>query len=458
MKPKHLIIVILILSLSIKCTEDFLDTKNLYDKSIENYYRTPEDIEEALAGAYSALSNGEGWTDPMVVAELMSDDRLGGGGPADFRLQSVDAFEMYEPDNFQTLYTRHYEGILRVNSLIKYFGRAEYDHEDDRNQALGEAHFLRAFFYFRLSQFFGPTTLKLDPAPADLPRATPEEMYGQIALDLRTAIEIMPSTHFYDIPVERDGHVTKWAAQALMARVFLFYTGYYERTELPVADGASIEKQQVITWIDDCIANSGYDLLSDFRNNWVYSRVNMNYPYAVENELDFMDGESMNREVLFAIKYNIFSGWDPPELCPYYSNQHVLYMGLRDQYYVPFGWGWGFGPVNPQLWDSFEEGDIRREGSILNVNPGETEADEGIVLDEFKWNANTWAQMQETGLWEKKYIPVYDSNAAGEIVSIYAIDFPSESTMMLWNNQDDILIRFADVLLMAAELGSPHAQ
>ena len=60
------------------------------------------------------------------------------------------------------------------------------------------------------------------------------------------------------------GHATKYAAEAMMARVFLFYTGRYEKNELP--NGTT--KEEVISWIDDCINNSGHKLVSDQRNIW----------------------------------------------------------------------------------------------------------------------------------------------------------------------------------------------
>ena len=64
------------------------------------------------------------------------------------------------------------------------------------------------------------------------------------------------------------GHATKYAAEAMMARVFLFYTGRYEKTELP--NGTT--KEEVISWIDDCVNNSGHKLVSDQRNIWAYNQ------------------------------------------------------------------------------------------------------------------------------------------------------------------------------------------
>ncbi len=445
-------ILIAFLFIALSCDESFLDTKNLYQKSDESYYKTPEDIEEALAGAYAAVPLDAGNNNPFIVSELMSDDCFGGGGSNDDGFHSTDGYTLVTPDYYSELFGRNWQGILRVNLIIKRFDQAKYTDEQAKNQALGEAHFLRAYFYFRLSQFFGPVPLKLEPAPSNLPRATAEEMYGQIASDLKKAIEIMPVKRYQDIPVSRLGHVTKWAAEALMARVFLFYTGYYEKTELPLAQGGSVTKNQVIEWIDDCIQHSGHDLLPDFRNNWLYSSV-QRYPYTKNNGLSWAGETGGNYETIWAIKYSPYGGWNPPsgqELS--YSNQHSLYVGLRQQSYIPFGQGWGGGTVNPQLWESFETGDIRREGSILNVNV--PNPDEGNIPQNFIWGSDN--QMHETGYWQKKYMPIYDS-IGKDIKSVYFIQYGSPDNMQLWNMQDDVLIRFADVLLMGAELGSANA-
>lgn len=443
---------------AVSCKEEFLDTKNLYEKSDESYYKTPEDIAEALAGAYAAVPVDEGKENPIVVSELLSDDRMAGGGTNDNGFRDTDAFEVASPDYYNNLFEQTWQGVLRVNLILKRFEQAEYTSPEQRDQDLGETHFLRAYFYFRLSKFFGPVPLKLDPAPANLERATPEEMYGQIALDLKTAIELMPDTKYStgNEWTQREGHATKWAAEALMGRVFLFYTGYYNQPAINLPDGTTVTSQDVVGWLDDCIANSGHGLLSDFRNNWTYAKVNVNYPYAVNNNLVWADGQVTNKETIWSIKYSVYGGWNSQngeELS--YSNQHVLYSGLRGQAHVPFGQGWGFGPVTQLYWDSFEPGDLRREGSILNVNIAGT--DEGDILDNYVWNGDN--NQHETGLWVKKYLPIYDSLGGGSprLVSIFYLQYPSQDNMQHWNMQDDVLIRFADVMLMAAELGSPNA-
>ncbi|MCS2440863.1 hypothetical protein NXX09_06890 [Bacteroides uniformis] len=70
---------------------------------------------------------------------------------------------------------------------------------------------------------------------------------------MKNAIEMMPAK-IYPKGSDMTGHATKYAAEAMMARVFLFYTGRYEKNELP--NGTT--KEEVISWIDDCVNNSGH--------------------------------------------------------------------------------------------------------------------------------------------------------------------------------------------------------
>jgi len=127
----------------------------------------------------------------------------------------------------------------------------------------GEAHFLRAFAFNELVQVFGAVPLRINSRSTEkLPHASIEEIYEQIGVDLKNAIELMPDKIYLDnYPMV--GHTNKYATEALMARVFLFYTGRYDKTELP----RGITKSQIIGWIDDCVNNSGHELVSDISND-----------------------------------------------------------------------------------------------------------------------------------------------------------------------------------------------
>lgn len=448
---KTIYFIILTVFLQVGCSEDFLDQKNLYEKSSENYYSTPDDIDEALAGVYSSLPIDNGENHPIVLAKLMSDDAFGGGGSDDIPgFHATDGFTVSSGTYYEPLYGNYWPGILRANLIISKIEDIEYSNEDRKNQAIGEAHFMRAYFYFDLSRFFGPVPLKLEPVPANLPRATAEEMYGQIAQDLKTAIESMPDAPYQDISTSRLGHATKWAAEALMGRVFLFYTGYYKKTEIELPDGTTMTKNDVIDYLVDCIENSGHALIDDFRELWAYSAA-PNYPPVADSIIKWVGDEGDNVESIFAIKYSNLGLWDDSQLS--YCNQHSLFIGVRFQFLEPFGYGWGAGPVNPALWDTFEEGDLRRDASIVNVI--DPIPDDQEFANNFEWGMIS--HQHETGMLEKKYMPACEIRNDVHR-TIFYWEYGGNPSEQLSNMQDDILIRYADVLLMAAELGAPNGQ
>ena len=430
----YLLGVILLFS---QCSNNFLDTEPLTMKVNTSFYQTPGDVEEALYGIYSLMNPGDNlFKHSFFVSELMSDDRFGGGGTVDPELQAIADFKNYSYDMYLFPWQQDYKGVYRSNMLLESISQVtDWDSETQQARYEGEALFMRAFFYFDLARMFGTVPLVLKTEPENLPKATPEELYAQIALDLKQAIEKLPATPY---SVNDIGRTTKWAAEGYMARVFLFYTGVYGKTELPLPDGGTITKAEVINYVDDCVANSGHKLVSDFRNQWPYAYAGDVYPYAKDNNLSWVGEEGGNTEAMFSIRFSIQSAT---------CNRFNLFFGLRMQNTYPFGYGWGCGPVNPQLWDSWSNDDIRKVGSVCDVNAENI----GYV--------SSPDQVEETYFWQKKYMPVnieVDGASKSMFTQIYAPDQKQDN--MTCNTQEVVLLRLADVMLMGAELGSTKAQ
>lgn len=309
---------------------------------------------------------------------------------------------------------------------------------------------LRAFFYFDLSRMFGEVPLVTAPEPVNIPKTPADQTYAFIASDLLAAIEKIPAENVAAMDRANNGRMTRWAAEALLARVWLFYTGYYGKNSLPTLDGGEVTRQQAQAFIADCIENSGHDLLSDFRNLWPYSHV-QDYTYTAENSLQW--GGDGNIEEVMAIKYSTLGTWD---VIQQKCNQVCLYYGVRGQsnytYTFPFGQGWGFGPVNPKLWEDWDDADIRKKGSVIDCN------DRSEMRLYLKGGGNA---SEETYYINKKHCPVnvYTDDTHQSVVN-YSVPLygMSETNFQLNNTQDIILIRFADVLLMGAELECPQAQ
>ncbi|MCL7987287.1 RagB/SusD family nutrient uptake outer membrane protein [Sphingobacterium sp. lm-10] len=447
---KKTLLIVLALGLLSSC-DKFLDTESYDKKNTGNFPVTVADANSMLVGIYSslnaAISNVQ--HSHFYMAELASDDRFGGGGENDRDMQGLDHLMNTQPDRFLTFWTARYQGIFRANTALETLDQVSgWANDAQKNQVLGEVYFLRALYYFELSQLFGEVPLVSSTDVTNLPKAPADETYALIADDLQKAISLMPANPYTSVA---SGHATKWAAQALLARVYLFYTGYYNKSELPLASGGSITKAQVQQGLEECIANSGHDLVADFRNLWPYSNefTKKDYPYAQDNNLSYAgDG---NRETVFAVKFGTLVDWGDQYMLGY-SNQLNLHFSLRSNNgqagTFPFGQGWGAGPVNTSLWNEWRQAeptDVRRAGSIINV---------ATDVDSYIFGADN--QMEETGFWQKKYIAItaYDG---GRLIPSYAILADAAAAeYQLAHTQDLVLIRFADVLLMHAELSESN--
>ena len=448
---KKIYLFLLLAAVAAGCSESFLDTVPLTSKTNTDFYKTTTDMDQALTAAYvtmvSVPSGSILNSYPFVVSELLSDERFGGGGDNDLDPRAICDFKITGQDMYLGTWQRYYRGIFRCNMLLENIDKPNWTSDAQKGKVEGEARFLRGMFYFDMSRMFGEVPLILETKPQNLPKSPAADTYGQIAADLKAAIEAFPSTPW---AVSEMGRANKWSAEALMARVFLFYTGYYETPDLPLAGGGSVTKAEVITWLEDCMSNSGYQLMPEFRDLWPYSVANTAnsekpYKYAVDNSLSWYGEAGANKETVFALKFSTFASWGTSI---YYSNQMNLFFGWRAYSYKgAMGEGWGMGTVNKQLWDAWPDNDIRKKGSIQKVD----DADEGIDPGYGLGSDFHDKQMDETGYWQKKYRPI--NVWKNDEWHNYSVDLYSAARdFQLDNMQDIVLIRFADVLLMHSEL------
>ena len=445
---------------------DIDNVENFGELSAENFPASDVDGEATLAGVYQNLNQTHGTPQQsfLYYACLASDDQLGGGGDNDKLMQAHDLILNNGADMTNQFYVDRYAGINRANMLIQALPNTSMS-EDIKAQYLGEALFLRAFYYYELSSMYGNVPLRTVAGGETMQQGDIEDIWKQILQDLRDAIEMMPAKKSTS-----PGHVDKYAAEAMLGRAWLFYTGFFcngstiadltstsynPLTTVDLPDGTTLTKQDVIGYIDDCVNNSGYSLVPDYRNLWAYTnRLTVeDYDYTKGQGLKWVEDDSAdNPESLFAIKFNKFASWSTTIG---YANGIALHFGVRggstDPKFFPFGYGWGAGPVAPNLvkdWETQEPNDMRREATIKD------------------WLSHAGFELggggdfvQETGYYGKKWSPIMAYNADGGITSCFDYlmyegnwDTAGGDNFQLNNIHDLVLIRFADVLLMQSEL------
>ncbi|RAJ82069.1 SusD-like starch-binding protein associating with outer membrane [Chitinophaga dinghuensis] len=410
---KKLLFIFIAGGMLASCGKGFLETYPKDRKTIEEFYKTPTDAYQALVSAYSML-NMDGYGNILLTSEIASDDAFGGGGNADNGLQQWDKCQPMNDLN-AAAWSKYYTAIYRCNILLQQIEKVDFKGDTaSKSRYIAEAKFLRAYYYFDLVRMFGNVPLitqPLEPGNYYIPQAKPDSVYDQIASDLKAAANTLPAVKFSSIPSGQYGRATKWAAEALLGRVFLYYTGYYGKQSI----GNTCTKGDAIAAIEDVIANSGHGLVPKF-NNLFRASANTN-EYAGQN----------NQEGVFTIQYTYLGLGDQNQNN---GNRVQVMIGIRSQVLGPYYKGWGAQTVNPALYNAYAPGDTRRNASIISIEE-EGYGSEYTLGD----------QAQYTGYFTKKYTPVSDKK-------------PEDlGGNFQWDNYDNyVVIRFADVLLMGAEL------
>ena len=430
--------------------DNFLDTKSLTKKDTSNFPMNETDATQMVNGIYVMMNNNlaDPEEDPFFIFDIASDDRLGGGSQSNIGAQGVDRLMNAYIDWMKPLWQCRYAGINRANNALETIDNVtEWSNASKKEQLLCEIYFLRAFYYFNLAQVFNGVPLVLSTEPVNMPRNTPDEVYAQIASDLKAAIEHGPSQNYLTLG---EGRANKWIAEGMMARVWLFYTGYYNKSDLPLAEGGSVSKAQVVTWLEDCIQNSGYGLVSDQRNLWPYTNpyTKADYPYAKDNNLGWVGDE--NKENMFAVKMgnkgDYAGGYDGQ----IHHNRIVEFYNLRKTVEAAFPFsvqGYSNGPVCEKLWtdwaaDPDYKDDYRRVGSICDR-----------LVEIPNYGGDKAKEVENTNLYAKKYagVEAWNEDHSSRYLS-YAVYYGSENNRQRGLTQSLVWLRFADVLLMHSEL------
>lgn len=396
------------------CSKSFLETLPIDTITEEDFYKTPADAYQALVSAYSVL-NWDGYGNIMLTSEIASDDCFGGGGASDGGWNQWDK-SIKMNDLNSAAWTKYFTGIYRANIFLQKVDQVNFNGDEaTKKRYIAEAHFLRAYFYFDLVRMFGNVPLltkPLEPGNYNVPQASADSIYHLIASDLKQAAADLPATPFTSIPSGEYGRVTKWAAEALLGRVFLYYTGYYNKTDI----AGVVSSADAIAAIDDVITNSGHGLVPKYQNLFRAS-AESTAAYAGQN----------NQEGVFTIQFTYLGLGDQDQNN---GNRVQVMIGIRGQVLAPYYKGWGAATVNETLYRAFAPGDSRKSASIISIN------DEGL-----NGSYQLSDQAMYTGFFCKKYTPLKDKNA------------DDLGGSFQWDNFDNyMVIRFADVLLMGAEL------
>lgn len=227
------VILISVLFLFIGCSEDFLDRPPKARISGGNFPANEDDAIAALNAVYSSLRTWQFNCGGFPVLDILSDEGRKGSNPGDaVNLNLYDTFDHDATDeNPRRWWATLYQSIRRANLVIESVPELEMD-PDLEERILGEARFLRAYFYSTLVRAFGDvvvvtqSSVDYDEKKGRTPR---DEVWDELIFpDLEFAAAVLPLKSQY--PPEDLGRATKGSARALMARLYLF-VGDFVRAE-----------------------------------------------------------------------------------------------------------------------------------------------------------------------------------------------------------------------------------
>lgn len=333
-------LLIILLALTPVACEDFLVKPPQGSLTQTSFPTTAQDALLATNAVYNTLRDPNFNSGLFPILDIMSDDTNKGSNPDD-QIATIGPFDRFAHVKTEGTLLRWwntlYKAVRRANVVIEKVPAITMN-EALKNRYIGEARFLRAFFYFDLVRAWGGVPKLTSVAPQPLPRSTVDEIYDLIIEDLLFAINALPKKSEYTSAADL-GRATKGAAHALLAKVYLFRGNFNE---------AATHALEVI--------NSGeYDLENDFDNaNGVNGEMGIESVFEVA---------SLGQE-------GIENG----------GNQYGNVQGVRG---TP-NRGWGFNRPTKNLRDDFEAGDPRLESTVIflgEVLDGVTIVGDGTTPD-----------------------------------------------------------------------------
>lgn len=254
---KKLIVLSVIFTTFLGCGDVELDENPPSLLNPESFFTSESEFEAALAGAFRPLYSGYSSFDygyPLIMTSGAEDVRSDAGIFVEMDRLNPNGSDQ----SVLNVWRQMYQSIANANTIIGNLQNAEGIPQERLDELEGQAKFIRAFNYFFLVRWFGEvqlTTFENQGDIENLKQSSVAEIYASIIDNLQDSEAKLPDTF------EDKGRPTKWAAKALLAKVYLTMAGW------PMEDAsayalASNKAKEVI--------DSGlYSLEPDFADLWL---------------------------------------------------------------------------------------------------------------------------------------------------------------------------------------------
>jgi len=252
MKSAMRLTIILVFFQLLSC-EGILDKEPIAILDAGSFFQTENDAVQSINAAYNPLlfnnaNNNFLW----AFAEVTGDAAIPGGDGSRPGIVEMETFS-YTPrtEELNSYWKLQFKGITQCNLVLDNIVKVNMP-ESTKNQIIGEALFLRSYYYFLLTQVFGDVPLYLKVTPPDqlkIKKSSKEDIYKQILSDCDKAANLLSTTH----NGSNTGRATKGAALAVAAKISLYTKDY----------------TKVLEYTSKIKALNTYRLVKDYRENFM---------------------------------------------------------------------------------------------------------------------------------------------------------------------------------------------
>jgi hypothetical protein len=257
MKRKISTIILIATLISITACNKYLNTVPTSFETPVNYYQSYLQLTNSLAGVYEPLASGSFYGEIyQYVTTNCTDEAIDNYQNT---LPQIAYYNETSSDaNVASLWSILYTGINRANSLLENINVAKDPTEAQRRHVKGETTFLRAYYYFMLTQWYGDVPLRLTSTQsanqASLAFTKSKDVYNFVISEMTTADSLLsdqtPSSLSYNETV------TNTAVEGVLARVCLYAAGN------PIND--TRRYADALTWAKKVVSSGQHKLNPDY--------------------------------------------------------------------------------------------------------------------------------------------------------------------------------------------------
>ena len=424
--------IVAIIGLAISCKESFLDKAPIGQATEESLANNQKGVESLIIAAYSVVDGYSGWNagenpwgsaaSNWTYGSICGGDAYKGSEPGDqpsitpLELHTVDPSNGYIASKWENVF----DGIFRTNKAINAVKKVPGVTEDWRKQRLAELQFLRGHYFFELKKVFNKVPY-IDETVTEFRQPNDKDIWPNIEADLKAAAAVLPTTQ------SELGRATKGSALAMLGKALIFQKKY--------ADAK--------TAFDQVITSGVYKLTPKYDDNFnAATRNNTEGVWVVQQAVnEGTDGDNGNIGDVLNFPYN----GGPGACCGF----HQPSQNLVNAYKV--------GADGLPLLDTYNAANLKNDDGI-NSDAAFTPATDALdpridwtvgrrgipYLDWGPHPGKAWIRSQiDAGPYSPKKL-VYYKNQQGTLSS-------ASGWTSGYNANNVKLIRYSDVLLMAAE-------